>query len=75
MNIIKGILQELFSLFIDDVAFSAAVVAWVVIAGVGMKAAVPLVYAGAVFAAGLYLLLIFGTVRRAKVLVAKRGKG
>ena len=67
MSWIKAVLHELLGLFVDDGAFAAAIVAWLLVVwlilprlGVGPG------WSGGMLVAGLVLILLESTARRAR---------
>ncbi len=66
MKVVKAILRELFSLFVDDDSFALAIVCWLLVgwaavAVIGSGAA----WLGLVFFAGLAAILLESALRRA----------
>ena len=59
MNMLRAVLAELASLFIDDIGFAAAILAWIVVCGLAG-------FPAAVFALGLMAVLLESAVRRAR---------
>jgi hypothetical protein len=72
----RAALREMFALFVDDAAYSAAIVAWVAVAALGGLLAPQ---QGAWIAPGLFLgcavILVAGTCCTARRLRARSGRG
>lgn len=64
--LIKTIALEIWGLFVDDIAFAAAVVAWLVAAGIASRYLPHAAWISIVFFAGLALLLAGGAIRQAR---------
>ena len=65
-TILKTIALEIWGLFVDDIGFAAAVVAWLVIAGIAAHYFAHIVWMPIAFFLGLALLLAAGAVRQAR---------
>ena len=68
MNWIKSAAKELFSLFVDDVPYTLALIVWIIVATVLL----PSLHLGAALAAGI-LFLGFAGILLVSVLMTARG--
>jgi hypothetical protein len=57
MSVLRTIVRELISLFIDDGSFALAIVAWVLAAAIALRAGVDPILASLILFAGLAVLL------------------
>jgi hypothetical protein len=65
MNVVAGVLRELYGLFVDDVGYALAIVAWIAIALVALRVLDPSVR-GIVLFGGFAIILIAGVHRAAR---------
>lgn len=67
MRWIKSVAREVWGLFVDDGSFAAAILAWVVLAGLGLpRVAAAARWTGPALFAGLAVILIESVVRFAR---------
>jgi hypothetical protein len=67
MNWLKTIFAEFIGLFVDDVAFAAAILAWVVVAALGLpRLGLPAPVPALLLFAGLVIILLESATRRAR---------
>jgi hypothetical protein len=71
MSWVKSVAREVWGLFVEDGSFAAAILAWVVIAGVGLPRVAPAAswtghWTGPALFAGLAVILIESVVRFAR---------
>jgi hypothetical protein len=67
MNWIKSIAAELFGLFVDDIGFAVAILAWIAAVWLLMPfVPVPMALKGPILFAGLGIILVESATRRAR---------
>ena len=66
MSWVKSVAHEVWGLFVEDGSFAAAILAWVVLAGVGLPRVAAASWTGPALFAGLALVLIESVVRFAR---------
>jgi hypothetical protein len=67
MGWLRAIWEELIGLFVDDVGFAVAILAWVLVAGVGLpRLGLPAPVPAVVLFAGLAAILVESATRRAR---------
>jgi hypothetical protein len=67
MRWVRSIVREVWGLFVEDGSFAAAILVWVVLAGVGLPRLYPAVHwTGPALFAGLALILIESVLRFAR---------
>jgi hypothetical protein len=66
MSWVKSVAREVWGLFVEDGSFAAAILAWVVIAAVGMRVVAAASWTGPALFAGLAVILIESVVRFAR---------